>query len=75
MLILAPVLLEIGSRFDSREARVGIFLGPLFASFYGSSGILTADLPNIIIAEFGQSLGNHRIGWLSGRCNCIRSWA
>ncbi|NGM69793.1 sodium:sulfate symporter [Natronolimnobius sp. AArcel1] len=63
VLILAPVLIEIGSRFDSREAQAGLFLGPLLASFYGSSGILTADLANIIVVEFGQSIAGHRIGW------------
>ncbi|SEV80078.1 SLC13 family permease [Natrinema salifodinae] len=63
ILALAPILRELGSLFDSREARVGLYLGPLFATFYGSSGILTADLPNIIISGFGQSIAGHTISW------------
>ncbi|WP_280587305.1 SLC13 family permease [Halorubrum sp. Boch-26] len=63
VLLLAPILTEIGSRFDSRRARVGVYLGPLFATFYGSSGILTADLPNIIISGLGESVAGHSIAW------------
>ncbi|WP_436348205.1 SLC13 family permease [Natronorubrum sp. FCH18a] len=63
ILIIAPILTETGDLFDDREARVGIFLGPAFATFYGSSGILTADLPNIMLAGFGQSIAGHHISW------------
>ncbi|MFC6764418.1 SLC13 family permease [Natrinema soli] len=63
ILALAPILRELGSLFDSRDARVGLYLGPLFATFYGSAGILTADLPNIIISGFGQSIAGHTISW------------
>jgi anion transporter len=63
ILIIAPILKETGSLFDSREARVGIFLGPVFATFYGSSGILTADLPNIMVTGFGQSIAGHQVSW------------
>ncbi|WP_247004700.1 SLC13 family permease [Halosolutus gelatinilyticus] len=63
ILVVAPILRETGSLFESREARVGIYLGPLFATFYGSSGILTADLPNIIITGFGQSIAGHDVSW------------
>ncbi|RKD95165.1 SLC13 family permease [Halopiger aswanensis] len=63
ILALAPILRELGSWFDSREARVGLYLGPLFGTFYGSSGILTADLPNIIISGFAESIGGHTISW------------
>ncbi|WP_143420455.1 transporter permease [Halorubrum vacuolatum] len=56
VLILAPILLEIGSMFDSRRARLGLFFGPLFATFYGSVGILTAFLPNIVIIGIVDSL-------------------
>ncbi|UHQ98782.1 anion permease (plasmid) [Natrinema zhouii] len=63
ILVVAPILRETGSLFDSREARTGIYLGPLFATFYGSAGILTADLPNIIITGFGESLAGHTISW------------
>jgi len=63
ILALAPILQELGSLFDSREARVGLYLGPLFATFYGSAGILTADLPNIIVSGFAQSIAGHTISW------------
>ncbi|MGQ3413904.1 SLC13 family permease [Natrinema sp. LN54] len=63
ILALAPILRELGSLFDSRAARVGLYLGPLFATFYGSAGILTADLPNIIISGFSQSIAGHTISW------------
>ncbi|QSW97724.1 SLC13 family permease [Haloterrigena alkaliphila] len=63
ILIIAPVLKETGTLFDSREARVGLFLGPVFATFYGSSGILTADLPNIMITGFGGSIAGHHVSW------------
>ncbi|WP_459810134.1 SLC13 family permease [Halopiger thermotolerans] len=63
ILALAPILRELGSRFDSRDARIGLYLGPLFGTFYGSAGILTADLPNIIISGFAESIGGHAISW------------
>ncbi|QRV14341.1 anion permease [Haloterrigena salifodinae] len=63
ILALAPILRELGSLFDSRRAQVGLYLGPLFATFYGSAGILTADLPNIIISGFGESIAGHTISW------------
>ncbi|ARS91079.1 SLC13 family permease [Natrarchaeobaculum aegyptiacum] len=63
VLVLAPILIEVGENFESRKAKVGLFLGPIFASWYGSSGILTADLPNIIISGMGRSIGDHTITW------------
>ncbi|MDQ2052441.1 SLC13 family permease [Natronolimnohabitans sp. A-GB9] len=63
ILIIAPILKETGDLFDDRAARVGLFLGPAFATFYGSAGILTADLPNIMIAGFGDSIAGHHISW------------
>lgn len=63
ILIIAPILKEIGGLFEDREARVGLFLGPAFATFYGSSGILTADIPNIMITGFASSIADHQISW------------
>ncbi|ELY50959.1 SLC13 family permease [Natronolimnohabitans innermongolicus] len=63
ILIIAPILKETGDLFDDRAARVGLFLGPAFATFYGSSGILTADLPNIMITGFGGSIAGHHVSW------------
>lgn len=64
VLILAPVLQEAGAMFDARNARVGIFLAPLFATFYGSIGIFTAGLQNIIIAGIVESILEQSISWV-----------
>ncbi|WP_049914057.1 SLC13 family permease [Haloterrigena salina] len=63
ILIIAPILTETGELFDDRSARVGLFLGPAFATFYGSAGILTADLPNIMLTGFGDSIADHPVSW------------
>lgn len=63
ILILAPILAEVGKAFDSREARLGLFFAPLFATYYGSAGILTANLPNIVIVGIVQSLTGTVITW------------
>lgn len=63
VLVLAPVLYETGTLFEDREARVGLFLGPLFATFYGAAGIYTAALPNVIITGIAGTLGGPAIGW------------
>lgn len=63
VLILAPILKETGEMFESRKARVGVFLAPLFATFYGSIGIFTAGLQNIIIAGITESLLEQSITW------------
>lgn len=63
VLILAPILVEIGTAFDDRRARLGIFFAPLFATYYGSAGILTANLPNIIITGLVDSIADVTITW------------
>ena len=63
ILILAPVLVEIGERFDSREAKLGLFLGPIFATYYGTAGVLTGGLPNILIVGVLESTTGQTIGW------------
>lgn len=63
VLVLAPVLYETGELFEDRDARIGVFLGPLFATFYGAAGIYTAALPNVIISGIAESLGDLAIGW------------
>ncbi|MBX0325447.1 anion permease [Halomicroarcula sp. F13] len=63
VLILAPILQSLGDLFDERRAKVGIFLGPLFATFYGSSGILTGSLANIIVTGLVESSGGPAITW------------
>lgn len=63
VLILGPILISIGDLFNERRARLGIFLGPLFATFYGSSGILTGSLANIIISGIVESSTGVTITW------------
>lgn len=63
VLILAPILVEIGSAFDDRRAQLGLFFAPLFATYYGAVGVLTAGLPNIVIAGLVESISGVAISW------------
>lgn len=63
VLIILPVLNEASERFESQDARIGVVLGPALATFYGSTGILTADIPNIMISGFGESIADHQLSW------------
>ena len=63
VLILAPILQSIGELFTERRARIGIFLGPLFATFYGATGILTGSLANIIVTGLVEAGGGPSITW------------
>jgi len=63
VLILAPLLIEVGERFDDRTARLGVFLGPLFATYYGGVGVLTAALPNIIATGILESIAAVTVSW------------
>jgi len=63
VLLLAPILRSIGGLFDDRAARIGLFLGPLFATYYGATGILTGSLVNIIVTGLVESGGGPSISW------------
>lgn len=63
VLILAPILRSVGELFDDRAAQIGIFLGPLFATYYGATGILTGSLANIIVTGLVESGGGPSISW------------
>ena len=63
VLVLAPVLVEVGEAFEERRARLGLLFGPLFATFYGGVGVLTANVPNILIAGVAESTAGRSIGW------------
>ncbi|RDI69999.1 SLC13 family permease [Halopelagius longus] len=63
VLILGPILISLGDLFTERRPKVGLFLGPLFATFYGASGILTGALPNIIVTGLVESSGGPAISW------------
>ena len=63
VLLVAPILRSIGELFDDRAARVGLLLGPLFATYYGATGILTGSLANVIVAGLVESGGGPSISW------------
>ena len=64
VLSLGPILISIGGLFTERRAKLGIFLGPLFVTFYGASGVLTGSLANIIITGLVETNAGLSIGWL-----------
>ncbi|GGN10263.1 SLC13 family permease [Halarchaeum nitratireducens] len=63
VLIAIPVLVAIGTVFEDRRPRLGVFFAPLFATYYGASGILTANLPNVIITGIVESVAGVSITW------------
>ncbi|WP_144901035.1 SLC13 family permease [Halobellus captivus] len=63
VLILAPILKSFGDLFTERQAKIGVFLGPLFATYYGATGILTGSLANIIVTGLVESSGGPAITW------------
>jgi di/tricarboxylate transporter len=64
VLALGPVLVSVGERFTERRARIGLFLGPLFVTYYGATGVLTGSLANIIITGLIESSSGLSIGWI-----------
>lgn len=63
VLILTPILVNIGSFFQTERPRTGIVLGPLFATYYGSSGVLTGSIANIIVSGIVESTVGYAISW------------
>jgi len=63
VLIMAPILIDIGRVFESPAARLGLLFGPLFATIYGALGVLTAYLPNIVITGIVESTTGLSIAW------------
>lgn len=64
VLLLGPILASVGDMFEERRAMLGIFLGPLFVTYYGATGILTGSLANIIITGIVESNAGVAIGWV-----------
>nr|WP_243838083.1 SLC13 family permease [Halobacterium sp. R2-5] len=64
VLILGPILISVGERFTERRTRVGLFLGPLFVTYYAGTGILTGSLANIIITGLVETNAGVSIGWV-----------
>ncbi|MFB6352910.1 MAG: SLC13 family permease [Halobacteriales archaeon] len=63
VLILGPILISVGEVFEERRPKIGLFLGPLFATYYGAAGILTGSLANIIIVGIVEDLAGLAISW------------
>lgn len=64
VLILGPILVSVGGVFTERRPKVGLFLGPLFVTYYGGTGVLTGSLANIIITGIVESTAGLSIGWV-----------
>lgn len=63
VLVLGPILISIAEPFAERRPRMGLFLGPLIVTFFGSSGVLTGSVANIIIAGLVEANAGVTIGW------------
>jgi di/tricarboxylate transporter len=64
VLILGPILFSLGDLFTERRAKIGVFLGPLFVTYYGGTGVFTGSLANIIIAGIVEANSGVSIGWV-----------
>lgn len=64
VLILGPILISVGELFTDRRAKIGLFLGPLFVTYYGGTGILTGSLVNIIVTGIVESTTGLSTGWV-----------
>jgi di/tricarboxylate transporter len=64
VLVFGPILVSLSELFTERRAKLGIFLGPLFVTYYAGSGVLTGSLANIIIAGIVESNAGLSIGWM-----------
>ncbi|WP_336022604.1 SLC13 family permease [Halobellus salinisoli] len=63
VLVLAPVALEVGERFDARRVRLGLFFGPVLVTYLGSYAVLTGGSPNIVILGIFESVTGASIAW------------
>jgi di/tricarboxylate transporter len=64
VLILGPILISVGDRFSGRAPTIGLFLGPIFVTYYGATGILTAALPNIVITGLAETGAGLSVSWV-----------
>ncbi|MFB6108394.1 MAG: SLC13 family permease [Haloplanus sp.] len=64
VLLMAPIVTGVGERFSSEDARVGIFAGPLVATYYSGTGVLTGSLPNVIVVDILRTSGGIEVSWL-----------
>lgn len=63
VLVLAPVVLEVGERFDSRRVRLGLFFGPLLVTYLTSYAVLTGGSPNVVILGIYEAVTGTSIAW------------
>ncbi|MGQ4556580.1 SLC13 family permease [Halobellus sp. GM3] len=63
VLMLGPIVQLVGDSFSSRNAKVGLFLGPLFATYFAGTGILTGSLVNILITGVVDAQVGEPITW------------
>ncbi|MFA1610928.1 SLC13 family permease [Halobellus rubicundus] len=63
VLVLAPVALEVGERFDSRAASLGLFFGPVLVTYLGTVAVLTGGAPNIVVLGIFESITGVSIAW------------
>lgn len=63
ILVLAPVALEVGRRFESRQATLGLFFAPVLVTYLGTPSILTGGSPNIVILGIFESVTGTTIAW------------
>jgi len=64
VLILGPILISVGGSFSERRPGLGLFLGPLFVTYYAGTGVLTGSLANIIITGLLEANAGVSIGWV-----------
>ena len=63
VLVLAPIVLEVGERFDSRRVRLGLFFAPVLVTYLGTFAVLTGGSPNIIVLGVLESVAGTSIPW------------
>ncbi|WP_144901075.1 SLC13 family permease [Halobellus captivus] len=63
VLVLAPIVLEVGDRFDSQRVKLGLFFGPILVTYLGAYAILTGGSPNIIVLGILESVAGMSIAW------------
>ena len=63
VLVVAPVALEIGDRFDARRAKLGLFFAPVLTTYLATAAVLTGGSPNIVVLGIFQSATGTSIAW------------
>jgi len=64
VLVLAPIVTDVGARFSRDRARVGIFTGPLVATYYSGTGVQTGSLPNVVVVDIMEASAGIDVSWL-----------